>query len=166
MRHRLSLWSCLLICLLLLPACTSYAPPNALAGMSQEEVVARMGPPDRQRSIGAGTRLEFPRGPFGKQTWFVYFDAAGRASRAEQVLTEHYFGRVDVGMAQDAVRELLGRPGEVKVLGRARGVVWSYRYDNAFCNWFQVELSQQQQVRSAGYGQPPECEGRNDRSDG
>lgn len=35
-----------------------------------------------QRRVDAGSRLEFARGPYGKQTWFVYFGAAGRASRA------------------------------------------------------------------------------------
>jgi len=161
MRRRLSPWSWLLLCLSsLLPACSSYAPPDTLAGMSRDELVARMGPPDMERRMDAGTRLEFPRGPYGQHTWFVYFDAAGRAIRAEQVLTEPNFNRIQPGMAQDDVRQLLGRPSEVQVLGRARGVVWSYRYENYFCNWFQVELSLQQQVRSAGYGQPPECERR------
>lgn len=164
MRHRLSLWRWLLLCLPLLPACSGYAPPGTLAGMSREEVVARMGPPDLERRLDAGSRLEFPRGPYGKHTWFVYFDAADRAIRAEQVLTEQNFMRVKPGMAQDDVRQLLGRPSEVQGLGRARGVVWSYRYENGFCNWFQVELSLQQRVRSAGYGQPPECE-RRDRND-
>ncbi len=171
MHHRLSFLRCVslglaLLGLALLPGCTSYAPPDALAGMSLAEVVARMGQPDMQRQVESGSRLEFAHGPFGKQTWFVYFDAAGRASRAEQVLTEQNFNRIGVGMAQDEVLRLLGRPGEVRLLGRARGRVWSYRYDNNFCNWFQVELSLEQQVRSAGYGQPPECEGRNERSDG
>jgi hypothetical protein len=165
MRHRLSPWSWRLLCLLLLPACSSYAPPDALTGMSRDEVVARMGQPDMERRVDEGSRLEFARGPYGKHTWFVYFDAAGRASRAEQVLTEQNFKRIDVGMAQDDVRQLLGRPGEVQMLGRGRGVVWSYRYENYLCNWFQVELSLQQQVRSAGYGQPPECQGRDDRFD-
>ena len=166
MSHRLSPWSWLLLSLALLPACASYAPPAVLPGMSRDEVLARMGQPDMERRLDAGSRLEFPRGPFGKQTWFVYLDAAGRASRAEQVLSEQNFSRIDVGMAQDDVRQLLGRPGVVQVLGRARGVVWSYRYDNYSCLWFQVELSLQQQVRSAGYGQPPECEPPNDRADG
>ena len=166
MSHRLPPWSWLWLSLALLPACASYAPPAVLPGMSRDEVLARMGQPDMERRLDAGSRLEFPRGPFGKQTWFVYFDTAGRASRAEQVLTEQNFSRIDVGMAQDDVRQLLGRPGEVQLLGRERGVVWSYRYDNYFCNWFQVELSLQQQVRSAGYGQPPECDRRDVRSDG
>lgn len=164
MIHPMSPWRWLLLCLLL-PACSSYAPPDTLTGMKRDEVVARMGQPDMERRVGTGSRLEFPGGPFGKQTWFVYFDAAGRASRAEQVLTEHNFNRINAGMAQDEVRQLLGRPGEVQQLGRARGVVWSYRYDNSLCLWFQVELSLQQQVRSAGYGQPPECDRPDDRSD-
>jgi hypothetical protein len=164
MRHCLSLWSWLLLCLPLLSACSSYAPPDTLVGMSRDELVARMGPPDMERQVDTGSRLEFPRGPYGQHTWFVYFDTAGRAIRAEQVLTEQNFTRINAGMAQDEVRQLLGRPSEVQGLGRARGVVWSYRYENNYCQWFQVELSLQQQVRSAGYGQPPECE-RRDRGD-
>jgi len=33
---------------------------------------------------------------------------------------------------------------------------------NYLCQWFQVELTLEQQVRSTGYGQPPECMGRDD----
>jgi hypothetical protein len=149
---------------LLLSACSSYAPPQNLNGMSREALVALMGQPDMERRVMQGSRLEFPRGPFGTQTWFVYLDATGHASRAEQVLTEPNFQRVDVGMSQDDVRQLLGRPSHVQLLGRQRGMVWSYRYTKP-CIWFQVELSPQQ-VRSAGYGELPECDKRADRSDG
>jgi hypothetical protein len=65
-------------------------------------------------------------------------------------------------LSQDEVRQLVGRPSEVQALGRSRGVVWSYRYENYLCQWFQVELTLEQQVRSTGYGQPPECMGRDD----
>lgn len=161
MLHRLLLWNGLLLCLLL-PACSSYAPPDILVGMGRDEVVARMGQPDLERKLEEGSRLEFPRGPQGKHTWFVYFDAAGKASRAQQVLTEPNFNRIDPGMTQEQVRQLLGRPSEVWLLGRDRGMVWNYRYD-ADCKWFQVELSLQQEVRSAGYGTPPECDRGGDR---
>jgi hypothetical protein len=132
--------------------------------MSRDEVVAQMGQPETERRLESGNLLEFPHGPYGQQTWFVYFDAAGRANRAEQILTEQNFSRVEVGMAQDEVRQMLGRPSEVQVLGRKRGVVWSYRYAS-FCNWFQVELSLEKQVRSAGYGEPPECIKGGERAD-
>ena len=153
----------ILLCLLL-SACSGYAPPAALSGMARAAVITQMGQPDQDRLIEGGSRLEFPRGPYGQHTWFVYFDAAGRASRAEQVLTEQNFMRIDAGMAQNDVRMLLGRPSEVSLLGRARGMVWNYRYETHDCKWFQVELSLEKEVRSAGYGEPPECAGPNDRA--
>ena len=165
MLHRLLLpWNRLILCLLL-SACSGYAPPDAVIGMSRDELIARTGQPEMERHLDEGVRLEFPRGPYGRQTWFIYFDSSGRVSRAEQVLTEQNFGRINPGMAQDEVRLLLGRPGEVQMLGRARGIVWNYRYENNSCLWFQVELSLEQQVRSAGYGEPPECRGHGGRSD-
>ena len=157
MPHGLLHWMGLALCLLLLPACSSYAPPDALNGITRDGLLVQMGRPEMERRLDVGTRLEFPRGPYGKHTWFVYVDASGRAVRSEQVLTEQNFNRINPGMAQDDVRLLLGRPGEVQGLGRSRGEVWSYRYENSFCNWFQVELSAERQVRSAGYGEPPEC---------
>lgn len=160
MQYRIFRWSWLL--LPLLAACSSYAPPANLLNITRDDLVARMGEPDRVRQMNEGTRLEFPRGPMGKHTWFVYFDAAGRAIRSEQVLTEQNFNRINPGLAQDEVRQRLGRPSEVQTLGRSRGVVWSYRYENYLCQWFQVELTLEQQVRSTGYGQPPECMGRDD----
>ncbi|MCY1560143.1 hypothetical protein D9M68_972480 [compost metagenome] len=93
-------------------------------------------------------------------TWFVTLDAAGRVVRSEQVLTERHFLQINPGMSQDEVRYLLGRPGEVETLGRSRGEVWDYRYENTLCLWFQVEISKERTVRSAGYGEPPECRRR------
>ncbi len=164
MQHRLSHSFRLLLCLAL-PGCAGYAPPATLIGMERAAVIAQMGQPDRERSLGDRSRLEFPRGPYGRHTWFVYFDGAGRANRAEQVLTVENFTRINAGMAQDEVLVLLGRPGEVQLLGRSRGMVWSYRYENNDCRWFQVELSLEHEVRSAGYGEPPECQHIGDRSD-
>ncbi len=144
----------------LLTACSSYAPPTNLAGIRRDELIARMGQPDRQRGLPTGTRLEFPRGPMGHHTWFVDLDAAGYATRAEQVLTEPNFNQIVPGMAQDEVSQRLGRPSHIQGLGRSRGVVWSYRFENHFCQWFQVEIAQDQKVRSTGFGEPPECERR------
>jgi hypothetical protein len=55
----------------MLTACTSYAPPTNLAGVTKEQLVAKMGQPEMQRVTDLGTRLEFPRGPAGHHTWFV-----------------------------------------------------------------------------------------------
>lgn len=148
--------------LLLLSACSSYAPPTPIAGLSRENIEARMGSPETVRQLASGSVLEFPSGPYGFHTWFVYLGAGGRAVRSEQVLTEQNFLRVTPGMKQEEVRQLLGKPGETYALARARGEVWSYRYENQDCRWFQVELTQEKTVRSAGLGQLPECDPRRD----
>lgn len=143
-------------------ACAGYAPPSDLSGLSRDEIIARMGPPEMQRQVAGGSRLEFPRGPYGVHTWFVYLDANGRVTRSEQALTETNFLRINPGMSQEEARQVLGRAGDVEGLGRNRGQVWSYRYDNPFCRWFQVEIAEDQTVRAAGYGEPPECAKRED----
>jgi hypothetical protein len=151
--------SALLSGLLTLVACSSYAPPTDLTGITQDQLLARMGPPEMQRPLqGGGTRLEYPTGPYGHHTWFVDVDAAGRVLRSEQVLTEKNFNQIVPGMDQAQVRERLGRPNSASTLARSRGVVWNYRFEGPFCEWFQIEISVAQKVRSAGYGKPPECE--------
>lgn len=155
---RMSSWS--LAGVVFLSACSGYGPPQNLAGVTGEQIVASMGTPDVRRQVEGGTRLEFPRGPYGRHTWFVYLDATGRAIRSEQVLTEANFTQINPGMTRDAVLLRLGRPGEVTGLGRSRGSVWSYRFEGPFCRWFQIEMSLEQTVRSAGYGEPPECQRR------
>lgn len=157
---QLRLWS--LVGLSMLTACAGYAPQANMAGETTEQVIARMGQPEMRRQIDGQTRLEFPRGPYGKHTWFVTLDAAGHAIRSEQVLTEKNFNQIVPDMDLDEVRRRLGRPGEVQVLGRSRGDVWNYRYASPFCQWFQVEFSQEKKVRSAGYGEPPECDRPNE----
>lgn len=152
---RLPLWCLTGVCLL--SACSGYAPTADMTGLNRDQIVARMGPPETTRQIEGGSRLEFPRGPYGRHTWFVDLDGSGRAIRSEQVLTERHFTQILPGMTADQVREKLGRPGEVQGLGRDRGSFWAYRYENPFCRWFEVEISREQQVRSAGYGEPPEC---------
>ncbi len=146
----------------MLTACSSYAPPANLSHISRDALVAHMGQPEIERQTATGSRLEFPRGPMGHHTWFVDLDATDHATRAEQVLTEPNFNQISPGMTQDEVRQRLGRPSETQGLGRSRGVVWSYRYENHFCQWFQVEIAQDQKVRSTGYGEPPECARRDD----
>ncbi len=162
--HRLSSWNWLILCLLP-SACSSYAPPQAVVGMSRDQIVARMGEPDAELPLNQGVRLEFARGPFGRHTWFVYVDSGGRVSRAEQVLNEQNFSLISPGMTHDDVRQILGRPSEMEMLARERGLVWNFRYENNSCLWFQVELSLERKVRSTGYGEPPECRGPNVRRD-
>ena len=144
-----------------LQACASYGPDPTLVGLSREQVVARLGNPDPPASFPAeANRLDFPRGPMGKETFFVYFDDQSRAVRYVQSLTEDRFSQILPGMSRDEVVRLIGISRSTFGLARERGFVWNYRYLSPFCQWFQIEFTKEGTVRSTGYGKPPECQVR------
>ena len=140
-----------------LSGCASYAPDAGIVGLSRDQVVARLGAADPEAAAQVHGRLDFLRGPMGKHTYFVYFDDQGKAVRFEQVLTEERFARMVPDMSVDDVVLLIGRSRSTFGLARNRGFVWSYRYENPLCQWFQVEFTSEGKVRSAGYSKPPEC---------
>lgn len=141
-----------------LAGCASYGPGSLRPGQTAAEVEADMGPPTgRHARPDGGMRLEFARGPFGKHTWMVDLDGAGRVQRWEQVLTEAHFGQIVPGMGRDQLRYRLGRPGDVMGIWRGASV-WSWRYETPFCQWFRVTVEPDGTVRDAGYGPDPVCE--------
>lgn len=144
------------ICLAL-AGCAGYGPTPALVGQDRQAVIALLGKPATERSTTAGLRLEYPKGPMGRQTYFVYLDSNQRVSRWEQVLTESNFAKILPGMPAAVVEELIGKSLVINSLARDRGEVWSYRFETSFCIWFQIEMTKEGTVRSAGYGIPPEC---------
>lgn len=152
---------------LLLPvlaACSSYGPAALRPGLSTAEVEADMGPATgRYPRPEGGMRLEFARGPFGKHTYMVDLDSAGRVQRWEQVLREDLFNQVMPGMRDSELRYRLGRPANVSGIWRGASV-WSWRYESPFCVWFQVTVEPDGTVRDSGYGPDPLCE-VNDKDD-
>ncbi len=150
--------SLMLLALLISGCATSYAPAPDIVGLSPQEVVARLGSPyPSPETLDGVARLEFPRGPYGKHTYIVYFDANGKADRFAQVLNEKNFARIKPDMDVSEVRELIGVSRDTFLLGRERGFVWNYRYITPLCQWFQIEFTKERKVRSTGYGLPPEC---------
>ncbi len=143
-----------------LQACTTYSPSNSMLGMSVSDVIEAMGKPDREIRLTEGTRLEFPRGPKGKHTYFVNFDEQGKLVSWQQVLTEERFKKILPGMPEEEIVNLIGSGKERFGLARNRGYVWSYRYQTPLCQWFQIEFTAEKKVRSVGYGLPPECRPR------
>ncbi len=143
----------------LLSGCaTSYAPTPDIIGATPDEVITRLGPPNpRPASLTNVKRLDFPRGPYGRHTYVVYFDEKGRAERVAQVLDEKNFARIKPEMSQAEVVDIIGVSRDTFLLGRDRGYVWNYRYNTPLCQWFQVEFTLEGKVRSTGYGLPPEC---------
>ena len=147
-----------LVGLMLAGCATHYSPSTDMIGATPQEIIARLGEPiPRPESLDGVRRLDFPRGPYGKHTYFVYFGVDGRAERFVQVLDEKNFARIKPEMTSAEVAELIGVSRDTFVLGRERGFVWNYRYITPLCQWFQIEFTKEGKVRSTGYGLPPEC---------
>ncbi len=153
-------------CALALQAC-ALAPPVA-TGQSEADVQQRLGAPTSRYTLpGGGTRLEFARGPFGRETWMVDVDASGRATAVQQVLNEANFAAFQArapGMPRDELLRTLGRPGERRHGGWQGGEVWSWRYPTNDCLWFQVSIGDDGLVRDGAYGIDPRCDAASDRS--
>ena len=142
----------------LLAGCKTYGPSERFIGLSREEVIAQMGnpypaPPD----LSQAQRLDFPRGPFGKHTYSLRFDADGKVVSYKQLLTEENFRQITPGMDVNEVIERIGMSRDTFKIGRGRGYVWNFRYVTPLCQWFQIEFTAENKVRSTGYGMPPEC---------
>jgi hypothetical protein len=103
------------------------------------------------------SRLEFARGPMGKHTYMLDFDAQGRLLGWQQVLTEVNFSKLVPGGSDAQVLALLGQPSNIRGVGWRGLRVWSYRYEVSFCQWFQVSI-QAGKVVDAGYAPDPLCE--------
>jgi hypothetical protein len=147
----------LLATVLLLCACAGYAPDNRMLGNHRDQIIQIMGQPSTELTTPEGKVMMYPRGPFGKHTYFVYLNSDDRVERWTQVLDEKNFARIKPGMRRDEVVAIIGESKAVFGLARDRGYVWNYRYITPHCFWFQIEFASDDTVRSTGYGQPPEC---------
>lgn len=139
-------------------ACSTYGPSERFIGLSRQQVIAELGPPrPAPARLEEAPRLDFPRGPYGKHTYAVFFDESGRVTGFRQLLTEENFRSITPGLNVSQVIERTGVATDTFLIGRNRGYVWNYRYEGTLCRWFQIEFTAENVVRSAGYGIPPEC---------
>ncbi len=146
-------------CALALGACSGYSPKALQPGQSEAEVVQAMGTPTgRYQLPDGGTRLEYARGPAGRETYMVNFDAAGRMVDWEQVMDLWYLTRITPGMSVDEVLMRVGHPGEVRPIRRQQLVVWNYRYPTNDCLWFQISIGDDGKVISGSQGIDPKCD--------
>jgi hypothetical protein len=94
-----------------------------------EQVRAQMGKPETERRFDDGSRrLDYPRGPQGLKTWMVDIGPNGRLVAITQALTAENFAKVHIGMSQDEVRSLLGKPGQIAAYRLKRETVWSWKW--------------------------------------
>ncbi|MBQ1766926.1 MAG: hypothetical protein IIZ92_29035 [Aquincola sp.] len=146
--------------LVLAAACaTGYAPSALKPGDSIEAAVQQMGQPTGEfPQPGGGRRLEYARGPYGKHTYMLDFDAQGRLIGSQQVLTETRFATVQAGMTVDQLRQTLGRPARIWGVRYHDQTVWSYRYDTPFCQLFHVGITPAGVVEDTSFGPDPACD--------
>ena len=142
-----------------LAGCAAYGPGELRAGAPREAVVASMGAATLMlpRPEG-GTRLVYARGPMGRETYMVDLDATGRVLQWHQALGEAQFAQVPVGVSREELLYRLGPPAERAPAGRLPGEVWSWRYANNDCLWFQAGLDEQGRYTGGGYPRDPQCE--------
>lgn len=122
----------LLLCcvVMFLNACASYSGSTLVPGQSsQADVRNLMGAP---ATIHAGRgeswseSWEYPRGPFGRDTYMLRFSTSGVLLQIEQVLSLASISKVRIGETdREGVRRLLGRPALVTPYGKD-GELWDY----------------------------------------
>lgn len=126
-----------LLCSLLMFGCNRHGQPiedfgieKLTKGVSAEaDVRAAMGEPEKIWDDGNGARtLEYPKGPAGHRTWMIELDASGTVRDYRQVLSEENFAHVQVGMTQDEVRRMLGKPRSTVDFPLKNETVWDWRY--------------------------------------
>lgn len=136
-------WRTTVALLGLLAGCVLPHPGRITAGMAESEVVALMGEPTARYPMPAGaTRLEFARGPAGRETWMVDIDAVGHVAAIDQVLDLAHFRALTSGTLREQLLRSLGTPGRIQkeYLGRE---TWFWRYPTNDCLIAAATLSPQ-----------------------
>ena len=152
-----------LACAFALSACVSYSPKALQPGQSEAEVMQAMGPPTGRYTLPNGnTRLEFARGPEGRQTYMVDFDQGGKMLEWEQVLSLRNLMAVTPGLSSEEVLVWVGHPGSTLDFKRQQLVLWNYRYPTNDCLWFQISIGDDGKVISGSQGIDPQCDAPSD----
>ena len=150
-----------LVTVLALAACAS--PPPAPSEPASE-VQRRWGPPTATYALpGGGQRLEYATGPYGRTTWMVDVDTAGRVTQARQVLSEAEFFAVqsERSLSGDELLRRIGTPGERRG-ARGGGQTWSWRYPTNDCLWFQASIGRSGQLEGSAMAIDPRCDAPSD----
>lgn len=164
-----ALWGSAALCAIaaaLLAGCAGSSTPQGLpTGATEAQVVSRMGPPTGRYALpNGGARLEFARGPQGKVTYMVDFDAAGGSVIWDQVLTPQTFISLEPGISSEEVLMRIGHPGSMRAYPRQQLTVWNYRYPTFDCLWYQVSIGDDGKFISAANTTDPECDAPSSRS--
>ncbi|MBW8759559.1 MAG: outer membrane protein assembly factor BamE [Burkholderiales bacterium] len=139
-----------------------FAPTDVRAGTPRDEVLRMMGPPTATYTMPDGhERLEYNRMPFGRHTYMIDLDAAGRVAHWEDVLDERHFAAIQPGMTRADVLRLIGPPSFTSNYHRPEpGFTWNYGFATPLrCIVFQVPFSEAtgRVVEQGAYPSDPRC---------
>ncbi len=143
----------------LLAGCAALQTPQAAPGLTEAEVVARLGTPTGRYTLPAGgQRLEYATGPYGRTTVMVDLGRDGRVTASQQVLTEANFAQVRPGMSREEVLWRFGQPAD-KAGEFMNRQTWSWRYPTYECQWVRITFEPDGRVRGgASYLPDPRCD--------
>lgn len=115
--------------LLILGALTGCALPGAIAPNTTDAdtLAKKLGNPTETRANpGGGEFWDYVYGPAGTETWRFAVDNRRIVRSVEQLLTHERLYKVVPGVSTEReVRELLGKPGQIRNL--AMGPTWEWR---------------------------------------
>lgn len=139
------------ITVLLLGAC---AQQPVAPGWGRDSVLAHMGPPTRELSLGAGAaRLQYSLQPAGQHAWMVDLDASGHVIQVRQVLEASEFARIQPGTwtRADVEREF-GPPASVDRVANWPYPILTYRWREVQDMFYWVYLDADGVVRRTEQG--------------
>jgi outer membrane protein assembly factor BamE (lipoprotein component of BamABCDE complex) len=117
---------------LTLAGCSSLGPNAVRAGQTEQEVMAKLGPPTHRYQDGNGRLLEYKTGPAGQFTYMARVGPDSRVISYEQVLTDQKFSMIQVNSARkEDVLKIVGAPSETSFLSLPGLEVWSYPYQQS-----------------------------------
>ena len=118
--------------LVLFPALFAAGCANFAAiepGASAQQIETLAGAPANVWKNADGSEVwEYPRGPFGVETYMVTLGPDRAVREVRQVLSEEYISKLQAGMSREEVRRLVGSPRYVGFSGRTDEEIWSWRY--------------------------------------
>ena len=118
--------------LVLFPALFAAGCANFAAiepGASAQQIETLAGAPANVWKNADGSEVwEYPRGPFGVETYMVTLGPDRAVREVRQVLSEEYISKLQAGMSREEVRRLVGSPRYVGFSDRTDEEIWSWRY--------------------------------------
>ncbi|MCY7314521.1 MAG: outer membrane protein assembly factor BamE [Rubrivivax sp.] len=128
-------------------------------GVSTEvDVRKQFGDPVTVTVAADGTRtMDYPRQPEGWANYVIQIGPDGRMSSLRQLLSPDNFAKVQPGLTQQQVRELLGRPAKTTPYALKNEEVWDWRFkaDGQTSKLFSVTFDAKRQVLSTAMADDP-----------